>query len=167
MPLDTNQRTLNPEHVKRVIALTNKTPFFVLIGLKITEMGSGYCKAEVELDTKHYNAFGNVHGGAYAAFVDSVSYYTLYCDIPEDCGAVTLDLHVDDVRGAKEGLVTIEGRVIKLGRTICMTEAEARDEQGRLLVRCESKQMLAPGLQPISDAVEALHEDPLPPKFLD
>lgn len=160
-------RRLNPEHLKRVIELANKSPYFELLGVQIVELREGYSKAVVDLDRKHLNAFGGVHGGAYASFVDTAAYWALYCELDEDAGFITLDLVIDNLRAASTGTVTIEGGVIKRGGTICLTEAEARDEQGRLLVRCQSKQLLSPTLQPISAAVRSLGVEPLPPKFLE
>ena len=158
---------LNPAHVKRVIELANSSPYFQLLNLELQEMREGYCKAIVNLEHKHLNAFGGVHGGAYASMVDTASYWALYCDLPEEAGFITLDLTVDNLRAVDHGTIVIEGGVIKRGRSICLCEAEARDEQGRLLVHCLAKQFLSPTLQPISAAVRALGVDPLPPKFLD
>lgn len=158
---------INPEHVNKVLELVNQSPYFQLLNMVVQEMSEGYSKVVVDLERKHLNAFGGVHGGAYASMVDAAAYWALYCDLEEDAGFITLDLTVDNLRAIDGGTITIEGRVIKRGRSICLTEAEARDEQGRLLVHCLSKQFLSPTLQPISAAVRELGSDPLPPKFLD
>lgn len=158
---------INPEHVNKVLTLVNQSPYFQLLNIKVQELREGYSKAVVELDRKHLNAFGGVHGGAYASMVDTAAYWALYCDLDEDAGFITLDLIVDNLRAVDSGTITVEGHVIKRGRSICLTEAEARDEQGRLLVHGLSKQFLSPTLQPISAAVRELGGEPLPPKFLD
>ena len=101
-------------------------------------------------------------------FVDCAAYWALYCELEEDAGFITLDLTINNLRASSgEGVVTIESGVVKRGGSICLTEAEARDERGRLLVHCLSKQYLSPTLQPISMAVREMGFDPLPPKFLD
>lgn len=159
-------RPINPTHLEHLMALINDSPYFSLLGIQLKELGVGYCKAEVSVEHKHLNAFGGIHGGAYASMVDCAAYWALYCNLPEDMGYITLDLVVDNLRAIDSGLVTIEGSVIKQGGSICLTEAEARDEQGRLLVHCQSKQFLSPTLQPVSAAVRAMGAEPLPPKFL-
>lgn len=158
---------INPEHVSKVLALVNQSPYLQLLNMEVQEISAGHSLVVVTLERKHLNAFGGIHGGAYASMVDTAAWWALYCDVEEDTGFTTLDLTVDNVRAADRGTITIEGRVIKRGRSICLTEAEARDEQGRLLVHCLSKQFLSPTLQPISAAVRELGSDPLPPKFLD
>ena len=161
-------RRLNPDHVERVIELVNQSPYFALINTRLVEMREGYSRAVADLDRKHQNAFVCVHGGAYASFVDCAAYWALYCELEEDAGFITLDLTINNLRASSgEGVVTIESGVVKRGGSICLTEAEARDERGRLLVHCLSKQYLSPTLQPISMAVREMGFDPLPPKFLD
>ena len=36
--------------------------FIELIGIKIIEADEGYCKAELEVDDRHLNPLGTVHG---------------------------------------------------------------------------------------------------------
>lgn len=159
---------LNPEHVSEVLKLINQGPYFRLLDIDIVELDMGYCKVEVEMSRKHQNCFGGAHGGSYASILDTTAYWALYCEMPEDAGFITLDLQTNNLRGFNEGKVTCEGRVIKRGGSICLTESYLRDEQGRLLGQCTSKIFVAPTLQPISAAIDAM--DPttkLPPKFLE
>lgn len=158
---------LNPDHLDKVIELANKSPYFELLDIKLVELRNGYCKAIIDVDHKHLNAFGGIHGGAYASFVDTAAYWALYAELEEDAGFITLDLNIDNLRAISAGRITVEGRVIKRGRNIALCESSAYDEQNRLLVHCTSKQFLSPTLQPISAAVRKIGSDPLPPKFLE
>ena len=158
---------LNPEHTAKVLELINQSPYFQLLNMELREIREDYAKVVVDLERKHLNAFGGIHGGAYASVVDTAAYWALYCNLPEDAGFITLDLTVDNLRAVNSGTIIAEGRVIKQGRSVCLCEAEARDENGKLLVHCLSKQFLSPTLQPISAAVRELGFEPLPPKFLD
>lgn len=158
---------LNPEHTAKVLELINQSPYFQLLSMDLRDIREGYSKVVVDLERKHLNAFGGIHGGAYASIADTAAYWALYCSLPENAGFITLDLTVDNLRATNSGAVVAEGRVIKQGRSVCLCEAEARDEDGKLLVHCLSKQFLSPTLQPISAAVRELGYEPLPPKFLD
>jgi acyl-coenzyme A thioesterase PaaI-like protein len=60
-------RTINQEHIIKLIELINKGPFFKLLSMQVRELSLGYCKLEVDLDTKHLNPFGGLHGGVYAS----------------------------------------------------------------------------------------------------
>lgn len=158
---------LNPEHTAKVLELVNQSPYFQLLSMELRDMREGYAKVVVDLERKHLNAFGGIHGGAYASLADTAAYWALYCSLPEDAGFITLDLTVDNLRAVSSGVVVAEGSVIKQGRSVCLCEAEARDENGKLLVHCLSKQFLSPTLQPISAAVRELGFEPLPPKYVD
>lgn len=158
---------LNPQHISKVLKLINQSPYFQLLNMELRDMRESYAKVVVDLKRKHLNAFGGVHGGAYASLADTAAYWALYCSLPEDAGFITLDLNVDNLRAVNSGTIVAEGRVIKQGRSVCLCEAEARDENGKLLVHCLSKQFLSPTLQPIAAAVRELGFEPLPPKFLD
>lgn len=161
-------RTLNPQHVSEVLKLINQGPYFVLLDMDIQEISEGYCKIVVDVKKKHLNAFGGIHGGAYASILDTAAYWALYCEMDEDAGFITIDLQTNNLRSLMEGRITCEGRVIKRGRNICLCESLIHDEKGRLMAQCTSKMFVSPTLQPISAAIDAL--DPsteLPPKFLD
>ncbi len=119
------------------------------------------------MDTKHLNPFGGIHGGVYASIIDTAAYWAVYCELEEDAGLISLDLKVDNLSTAKEGKLIVEGRQIKVGRSICLSEATVTDTQGKLLAHGTSKQMVTQGLQSIDQAVVAMGHQALPPKFLE
>lgn len=162
-----SSRRLNPEHIERVKLLADASPFLNLLGVKLVELDKDYCRTEVVVTRDLLNAFGGIHGGAYAAMLDNVSYWCLYCGMDEDAGFTTIDLNVADLRSVDEGLVVTEGRAIKYGSTICLSEASSKDERGRILAHATSKFLVSSKLQPISAAVRMAKAEPLPPKFLD
>jgi acyl-coenzyme A thioesterase PaaI-like protein len=65
-----------------------------------------------------------------------------------------------------EGLIIAEGKSLKVGKSICLTEAVVKDSTGRLLAQGTSKLMILQGKQSISHAIEAMGHTVLPPKFL-
>ena len=160
-------RKINQAHIDEVLVLINQAPYFKLLNMDIKELGISHCKIEVKVEQKHLNAFGGIHGGAYASILDTAAYWACYCEMDENQGFITLDLHSDNLRAIDSGVLSVVGKTIKVGRNICLCEAEARDEKGRLVASCISKQFVGKDLQPISAAVESLGSKPLPPKFLD
>jgi len=159
--------TLNPEHTRALLEMINQAPFFRHLSMEVRTLDPGYCRVEVDLDTKHLNPFGGLHGGVYAALIDTAAYWAVYCDIDEDVGLISLDLKVDNLSTARDGRLIVEGKRIKVGRSICLSEATVTDGEGKLLAHGSSKQMVTPGLQSIPEAVAAMGHQPLPPKFLD
>ncbi|NLO21150.1 MAG: PaaI family thioesterase [Syntrophomonadaceae bacterium] len=159
-------KTLNPEHLKAVMDLINQGPFFKLLSMKVSEMGLGYARVELDLQEKHLNPFGGVHGGVYSSLIDTVTYWAVYCDMDEDSGLISLDVTVDNLAPVKNGHLVVEGKRIKAGRTVCLAEATVFDGKGKSLAFGISKQMVTPGLQTISQAVAAMGYKTLPAKYI-
>lgn len=157
---------LNPEHIKAVIELINRGPYFRLLSMEVCELGKGYSKVVVDLENKHLNPFGGIHGGVYASLIDTAAYWAVYCDVEENAGLISLDLKVDNLAPIKDGRLVVEGKRIKAGRRICIAEALIIDNQGKYLAHGISKQMVTPGLQTITQAVSAMGYKSLPPKFI-
>lgn len=52
------------------------------------------CVRLIDLETRHSNMHGNVHGGVTLAFIDVAMFATMFCVLgAEVTGSVTLDLH--------------------------------------------------------------------------
>lgn len=160
---------LNPAHIEEVLELINQGPYFQLLNIDIVALEEGRCIVEADIERKHMNCFGGMHGGAYESIMDTAAYWALYAQMPEDAGFITLDQTANLVRAVQEGThVRCEGRVVKQGGSICICEAGMVDEAGRLLGMATSKMFVSPSLQPISAAIDDL--DPsrkLPPKFIE
>lgn len=159
-------RKINPEHIESILDLINRGPYFELLSMKVCELSTGYSRVEVDLERKHLNPFGIAHGGVYSSVIDTAAYWAVYCEVEENAGFTTIDIKVDNLSMAKDGKIIVEGRSIKIGRSICLSEATAKDIHGKLLAHGTSKLMITQGLQSIGHAIEALGYRALPPKFI-
>jgi uncharacterized protein (TIGR00369 family) len=159
-------KTLNPDHIEALLGLVNQGPYFRLLSMKVCEMREGCAKVEMNIENKHLNPFGGIHGGVYASLIDTATYWAVYCEVEENAGLISIDIKVDNLAPVKEGLLVVEGRRIKAGRRICIADASIIDNQGKYLAHGISKQMVIPGLQTMAQAVSAMGYKPLPPKFI-
>ena len=66
---------LNPEHLKSVIEIINKGPFFKHMSMTVTELGVGYSMVVADIGRQHMNPFGALHGGVYSSVIDTAAYY--------------------------------------------------------------------------------------------
>lgn len=160
-------KKLNSRHVDAIVELINHSPFISLLSLKVCTLEYGYCKLEIDLENKHLNPFGGLHGGVYSSAIDTVTYWAVYCSIDEDMGLVSLDLHVDNIATVQSGKLIVEGTQIKSGGTVCFAEGTVKDISGKLLAHGTSKQIIVDGLQTVEQAIAAMGHEPLPPKFID
>ena len=158
--------TINPEHIKAIIGITNRSPYYRLLSKKLCGLDIGYSKVEIELQNKHMNLFSSIHGGVYSSIIDSASYWSAYCELDEHAGCISIDLCVNNLAMINEGKITAEGKSIKIGKSLCMTEATVKDTTGRILAYGTSKLMILGEKQSIEYALTKMGHEDLPPKFL-
>jgi len=158
-------KELNKKHIEAVIKLINSSPYFSLLSINVCAIEYGYCKIEVNLEEKHLNPFGGLHGGVYSSAIDTAAYWAVYGSVDEDMGLISIDLHVDNISSVQKGKLIVEGKQIKAGRTICFSEGVIKDENGKLLAHGISKLLVTNNLQTINQAAIAMGHEALPPKF--
>ena len=160
-------QAINPEHTKALMALLNSCPYYQLLGMELREVGVGYAKLVAHMRPEHLNPMGSVHGGAYSSMLDTATIWSTYYELEEGAGLTTIDLSVNFLSAAREGLIYVEAHSIKVGRSICLAEAYARDENGKLLAQCVAKLMVLQGRSNLDTVVKRLGDGPLPPRYLD
>ena len=158
-------KELNKKHIEAVIKLINNSPYFSLLSINVCIIEYGYCKIEVNLEEKHLNPFGGLHGGVYSSAIDTAAYWAVYGSVDENMGLISIDLHVDNISSVQKGKLIVEGKQIKAGRTICFSEGTIKDENGKLLAHGISKLLVTNNLQTINHAAIAMGYEALPAKF--
>ncbi|MFO1271169.1 MAG: PaaI family thioesterase [Rubrivivax sp.] len=83
---------------------------------------------------RHYNPLGTVHGGWFAALLDSAVGCAIHTTLPAGRGYTTLELKINLVRALTEEvpLVRAEGKVIHVGRQTGTAEGRIVGPDGRL-----------------------------------
>ena len=157
---------LNPEHLKAAIIAINNAPFFKHLSMSVMEIGVGYSVVALDVGKEHMNPFGGVHGGVYASAIDTAAYWSAYCELPEENGLITIDIKVDFLAPVSDKKIIINGRRIKSGKTIYLTEAKMSDRNGTVLAHGTSKLMVTRNKQSVVDLVNYVESGKLPPKFL-
>lgn len=161
------ERKINPEHLETLKSVINEGPFFHLLSLEICDIKPGTSRVEVQLNTDHHNLFGNVHGGVYASLIDVAAYWSAYCDLDENVGTTTIDLHIDYLSAVKRGRLRVEGQLIKAGRKVCFTRATIYDSNDKIMAIGTSKLIISEGAWSIEKYLEDHGRPQLPPKFLE
>ena len=115
---------------------------------------------------EHLNPFGGIHGGVYASVIDTAAYWAAYCELGEGYGLISIDLKIDYLAPISHGVITTKGRSIKIGKSMCLAEATATDQDGKWLAHGTSKMMVTKGLQTIENALDFTGAKALPPKFI-
>ena len=88
----------------------------------------------------HYNPLGSVHGGVYAALLDTACGCAVHTKLPAGVFYTSLDLSVKFLRPVTvdTGTVTAEGTVVHLGRRTALAEARIVDAAGKVYATATS-----------------------------
>lgn len=84
---------------------------------------------------EHYNPAGTVHGGWYAAILDSALFCCVWTKVPIGQFATTVEIKVNLIRPMTQatGEVISEANVVHIGRTIATSEATLKTPDGKLI----------------------------------
>jgi uncharacterized protein (TIGR00369 family) len=151
-------KVLNPEHVKTVTAVVNNCPYFKLLSAELKSLGWGESYLELEVQEKHFQPYGIVHGGVCASVLDAAAFWAVYAGFEEVVGLTTVEMKINYLAPVSEGRLIARGRCIKAGKTICLGDATIEDNKGRLVAHGTSTVM-------VLDSMLIENQGALPPKF--
>jgi len=157
---------LNPAHIDALLSTINQAPYFRLLSMSVKEVGMGFSLVEIEIENKHYHPFGGVHGGLYCSAIDTAAFWAAYGEVDENAGLITIDVNVNILAPIFNDKLVVKGRCIKVGKTICMTEATASTRDGKIIATGVSKLLISQNLPGISETLNASPLSSLPPKFV-
>ena len=113
--------------------MTDKDPGFIsLVGAQDPEANDGSARLVVEVDDRHLNAAGAVHGGMLATLVDMTMGAAVRSAVDEEVPA-TSQLTVTYLRPGKPGRLLVSATVRKRGDSITVCEADV-EQDGKSLV---------------------------------
>jgi uncharacterized protein (TIGR00369 family) len=129
---------LAPELVARWEKFGNweRAYFPSLVGLRIEEVRTDYCRMRMPFRAELEQPAGLVHGGAIATALDTVVVPAVGSAYPADYRFSTVDMHVQYLSALVQDDAVIEGWVVRRGRTTVFCEAEVVGAStGRLVAR--------------------------------
>ena len=103
--------------------------------LRLDRVAEGEVDVSLELEPRHLNLAGTLHGGMVATLADTATGLAYRTVLEPGTGHVTSSLTVAFLVPGRGGTVTAKGRVLKRGRRFGYAEADVVDEEGTLLAR--------------------------------
>ena len=140
-----DMRKLNPDYLSAVSELANNCPYFRLLSMRLRALSPGSALLEAEMEEKHLQAFGFVHGGVFASIIDTAAFWSAFCDLDEDMGITSVDLKLNYLAPVRKGKLIARGRRLKMGKTLGLGEADIRSEDGKLIAQGTSTLIVLPG----------------------
>jgi uncharacterized protein (TIGR00369 family) len=115
-----------------------QAPVTRLLGLSLTAMSEERATIEFEAGTQHTNPRGALHGGILCDTADAVMALAYGTTLAEGESFTTLELKINFLKPVWKGKLIAEGRVVKRGRTVGLTECDITDEKESLVTRASS-----------------------------
>ena len=120
-------------------------PVAGLVGFRIVEVEAGRAVFEMEADTRHANPMGTLHGGILCDIADAAMGIAYASTLGEGESFTTLELKINFFKPVWNAKLRAEGRIVKKGKTVGMTECDVVDEKGSLVARASSTCMTLSG----------------------
>ncbi len=109
------------------------SPFYGWMGVSLVDAREGEVDLAIEAGAHHLNLQGLVHGGVLASLADTAAGLAVRTKLEPGRRQVTVQLDVQYLSAGAQGVITAQGRAVRVGRQIAFADAEIRDANGRLL----------------------------------
>jgi uncharacterized protein (TIGR00369 family) len=120
-------------------------PVAGLIGIELEKMEGGESTMWMDVEERHANPMGTVHGGIICDLADAAMGTAYFSMLEEGESFTTLELKINFLRPFWTGRLIAHGRVVSRGRTVGMSECDVEDADGRLIARATSTCMTLRG----------------------
>ena len=128
-----------PEWVRKLQAgQTPPAPIMRLLGITPRTIEPGHAIFEMEVDDRHHNPLGTLHGGVYCDLADAAMGYAYAATLAEGESFTTVELKINFLRAVRQGRLTAEARVVKAGSALGYVECDVIDHAGKLVARVAS-----------------------------
>jgi uncharacterized protein (TIGR00369 family) len=116
-----------------------------LIGFELVEAVRERTLFRLQVDERHANPMGTVHGGILCDLADAAMGSAMATTLEAGQSYTTLELAINYLKPVWSGLLSAEGRVVKRTRKTGLTECDVLDENGSLVARAKSTCLVLDG----------------------
>ncbi|MGB0880160.1 MAG: PaaI family thioesterase [Polaribacter sp.] len=116
----------------------NKNTLMETLHIEFTEVGDDFVTAKMPVNSRVYQPYGILHGGATAALAETVgsSASALFIDTKKYI-IKGIELSINHLKSKKQGTVFATAKAIHRGRTTHLWEIKIVDEEGHLISICK------------------------------
>lgn len=128
----------NMEHdhvLKKVKEITNRSPFYQLLGMKVLEIQDGTCRIEMPFRKKLTHPYGIIHGGAIASLADSAVAMALISLVKPSDRITTIEFKINFLIPIRQGKLTAQAQIIHKGSKTAVGEVAVINEYGKLVAK--------------------------------
>jgi uncharacterized protein (TIGR00369 family) len=115
------------------------SPFHTWAGVEVVAATPGTVTVAMDVEERHVNLQGLVHGGMLAILADTACGLAIRSAIEPGRLHVTTDLDVHFLSPARPGRLVGHGSAVKIGRSLAFAESSVEDADGRLLAKAQGR----------------------------
>lgn len=106
-----------------------------LFGFSLEGAEPGRAVLRMRVQPRHIQVHGVVHGGILAALADTAGALGIYLMVPRGTRLATIELKINYLEPVAKGTLLAEGRVLRRGRNLAVSECDIHNEQHRLVAK--------------------------------
>jgi uncharacterized protein (TIGR00369 family) len=114
------------------------------LGLRLERLEVGEAEVSLEVESKHRNLMGTLHGGMISTLADTATGVAMGSSLDAETTWTTTSLAVTFLSPGRGGRVVALARVVKRGRRFGYAEADVVADDGTLLARATATFAIMP-----------------------
>ena len=125
---------MNKNKILTTLNGLNKNTLMETLDIEFTEVGDDFVTAKMPVNSRVYQPYGILHGGATTALAETVgsSASALFIDTEKHI-IKGIELSINHLKSKKQGTVFATAKAIHRGRTTHLWEIKIVDEENRLI----------------------------------
>ena len=133
---------MDKKHVIEKVNNSFQDTMMSVLGIEITDFSDNYISGKMPVDTRTKQPFGLLHGGASAAFAETLGSIGAgkHVDL-EEYSVVGVELNSSHLKAVRAGWVFGKATPIRVGRTMQVWDIDIKNQEGDLV--CKSRLTLA------------------------
>ena len=133
---------MDKKHVIEKVNNSFQDTMMSVLGIEITDFGENYVSGKMPVDNRTKQPFGLLHGGASAAFAETLGSIGAgkHVDL-EEYSVVGVELNSSHLKAVRTGWVFGKATPIRVGRTIQVWGIDIKNQEEDLI--CKSRLTLA------------------------
>jgi uncharacterized protein (TIGR00369 family) len=136
--MQTTMATMLEQAQKVVRGEAAPPPIARLLGFTAKAIEPGHAVFEMQVDERHHNPMGTLHGGAYCDLADAAMGYAYAATLGKGETFTTIELKINFLRAVRKATLTAEAKVVRAGSTLGYVECDVKDQNGKLVARAAS-----------------------------
>lgn len=117
-------------------------PVAKLLGLRLASAGPGIATFVMEVDERHHNPMGSVHGGILGDLADAAMGYSVISTLAPDETFTTIEFKVNFLRPVFSGGLRCQAKVETRGKTIAYAVADVLNDDGKVVAKAVSTSLI-------------------------